>query len=257
MPPSLGNPARGRMASERLLSGPSVPPRSGGAPKQLIVLLHGVGADGGDLISLAPYYHSVLPEAYIVSPHAPFPFDMAPFGYMWFSIGNLSLDTRMNGVRAAAPFLDAFLDAELARHRLSDSDLLLIGFSQGAMMALHVGLRRARSPAGIISHSGMLVADARLRLGDQEPAAGAADARLRRRDAPGRLPVRRRGGAEGGRRAGRGAHDPRPRTRHRRGDAAARPALSETTVSRRMSAGHSATGRCRSSNIHRHDIWKF
>ena len=148
------------MASERLLSGPSVPPRSDGAPKQLIVLLHGVGADGGDLISLAPYYHSVLSQAYIVAPHAPFPFDMAPFGYMWFSIGNLSLDTRMNGVRAAAPFLDAFLDAELARHRLSDSDLLLIGFSQGAMMALHVGLRRARSPAGIISHSGMLVADA-------------------------------------------------------------------------------------------------
>ena len=148
------------MASERLLSGPSVPPRSGGAPKQLIVLLHGVGADGGDLISLAPYYHSVLPQAYIVAPHAPFPFDMAPFGYMWFSIGNLSLDTRMNGVRAAAPFLDAFLDAELARHRLSDTDLLLMGFSQGAMMALHVGLRRARSPAGIISHSGMLVADA-------------------------------------------------------------------------------------------------
>ncbi|MGZ9021242.1 MAG: alpha/beta hydrolase, partial [Rhodoplanes sp.] len=98
------------MASERLLSGPSVPPRSGGAPKQLIVLLHGVGADGGDLISLAPYYHSVLPQAHIVAPHAPFPFDMAPFGYMWFSIGNLRLDTRMNGVRAAAPFLDAFLD---------------------------------------------------------------------------------------------------------------------------------------------------
>src|SRR5512134_1092887 len=152
------------MASERLLSGPAVPPKTGGAPKQLIVLLHGVGADGSDLISLAPYYHSVLPQAYIVSPHAPFPFDMAPFGYMWFSIGNLSLNTRMNGVRAAAPFLNAFLDAELARHRLRNDDLLLIGFSQGGMMALHVGLRRPRSPAGIISHSGMLVADARFAL---------------------------------------------------------------------------------------------
>jgi phospholipase/carboxylesterase len=149
------------MASERLLSGPSVPPKTGGAPKQLVVLLHGIGADGSDLISLAPYYHSVLPQAYIVSPHAPFPYDMAPFGYMWFSIGNLSLETRMNGVRAAAPLLDAFLDAELARHGLRDADLLLVGFSQGGMMALHVGLRRARSPAGIISHSGMLVADAR------------------------------------------------------------------------------------------------
>ncbi len=130
------------MASERLLRGPSVPPKSGGPPKQLIVLLHGIGADGNDLISLAPYYHAVLPGAYIVSPHAPFPYDMAPFGYMWFSVGNLDLATRMNGVRTAAPFLDAFLDAELARHRLRDADLLLIGFSQGGMMALHVGLRR-------------------------------------------------------------------------------------------------------------------
>jgi phospholipase/carboxylesterase len=149
------------MVSERPLSGPAVPPKAGGAPKQLIVLLHGIGADGNDLISLAPYYQSVLPEAYVVSPNAPFPFDMAPFGYMWFSIGNLRLDTRMDGVRAAAPMLNAFLDAELARHRLSDADLLLVGFSQGAMMTLHVGLRRDRAPAGIISHSGMLVADAR------------------------------------------------------------------------------------------------
>jgi phospholipase/carboxylesterase len=128
------------------------------------VLLHGIGADGSDLISLAPYYQSVLPHAYVASPHAPFPFDMAPFGYMWFSIGNLSLATRLDGVRTAAPMLDAFLDAELARHGLSDADLLLAGFSQGAMMALHIGLRRDRSPAGIIAHSGMLVADARFAL---------------------------------------------------------------------------------------------
>jgi phospholipase/carboxylesterase len=148
------------MVSERLLSGPAVPPKGGGTAKQLIVLLHGIGADGNDLISLAPYYQSVLPEAYLVSPNAPFPSDMVPSGYMWFSIGNLRLDTRLDGVRTAAPMLNAFLDAELARHRLSDADLLLVGFSQGAMMALHVGLRR-RAPAGIISHSGMLVADVR------------------------------------------------------------------------------------------------
>jgi phospholipase/carboxylesterase len=149
------------MSKERLLSGPTVPPKAGGAPKQLVVMLHGVGADGNDLINLAPYYQSVLPAAYVISPHAPFPFDMAPFGYMWFSIGDMNLETRLNGVRVAAPRLDAFLDAELARHELTDADLLLMGFSQGAMMALHVGLRRARPPAGIIAHSGMLVVDHR------------------------------------------------------------------------------------------------
>jgi phospholipase/carboxylesterase len=149
----------GGMTQERLLTGPSAPPKAGGPPRQLVVLLHGVGADGNDLISLAPYYHSVLPHAYIVSPNAPFPFDMAPFGYMWFSIRELGPTTRLNGVRASAPLLGSFLDAELARHRLSDAELLLVGFSQGAMMALHVGLRRARPPAGIIAHSGMVVAD--------------------------------------------------------------------------------------------------
>ena len=149
------------MSNVRLLSGPSVPPKGGGAPKQLIVLLHGVGADGNDLINIAPFYQSVLPRAYVVLPNAPFPFDMAPFGYMWFSIGNLTSFPRIDGLRTAAPFLDAFLDHELARHKLTDTDLLLVGFSQGAMMALHVGLRRPRSPAAIISHSGMLIPDAR------------------------------------------------------------------------------------------------
>ena len=151
------------MTNVRLLSGPSAPPKAGEAPKQLIVLLHGVGADGNDLMSIAPFYQSVLPHAYVVSPNAPFPFDMAPFGYMWFSIGDLSSFPRLDGVRVAAPFLNAFLDNELARHELTDADLMLVGFSQGAMMALHVGLRRAKSPAGIISHSGMLVADGQLR----------------------------------------------------------------------------------------------
>lgn len=147
------------MSEQRRLSGPSVPPKGGGAAKQLLVLLHGIGADGNDLIGLAPFYQTVLPGAYVVSPNAPFPFDMAPFGYMWFSIADFGPTTRLNGVRTAAPFLDAFLDGELARLGLTEADLVLVGFSQGAMMALNVGLRRPRAPVAIIAHSGMLVAD--------------------------------------------------------------------------------------------------
>lgn len=141
------------------LSGPSCAPKSGGAPKQLVILLHGVGADGNDLIGLAPYYQYVLPDALFVAPNAPLPFDMAPFGYQWFSIQDLHARTRLNGVRQAAPALDAFIDTELARLGLAEDRLALIGFSQGAMMALHVGLRRERTLAGIISHSGMLVGE--------------------------------------------------------------------------------------------------
>ena len=144
------------------LGGPSLVPKGGGAAKQLVILLHGIGADGNDLIGLAPFYQVILPDALFVAPNAPYPFDMAPFGYQWFSIQNMQSSTRLNGVRQAAPALEAFIDAELARLGLSEDRLVLIGFSQGAMMALHVGLRREKALAGIISHSGMLVGESRL-----------------------------------------------------------------------------------------------
>lgn len=141
-----------------ILSGPALPPRDGRAPRQLMILLHGVGADGNDLISLAPLYQSVLPGARIVSPNAPFPFDMAPFGHQWFSLQNFGPETRSTGVRQAAPILARFIGDELARTGLGADKLVLMGFSQGAMMALYVGLRWPQPLAGIIAHSGMLVA---------------------------------------------------------------------------------------------------
>ena len=145
------------MAQIPELSGPSVPPATGAAPRRLVVLLHGVGADGNDLIGLAPFYQRAVPDALFVAPNGPEAFDMAPMGYQWFSLQDFQPETRLNGVRAAAPVVNAFIDGLLAQHGLTESDLVLIGFSQGAMVALHVGLRREPSVAGIISHSGMLV----------------------------------------------------------------------------------------------------
>ncbi len=144
------------MSDQPRLHGPSLAPASGRAPEQLAILLHGVGADGNDLIGLAPRFQNALPGALFLSPHAPFSFDMAPFGYQWFSIGDFAPEARLAGARAAAPILDAFIDAQLAEHRLDEDRLVLIGFSQGTMMALHVGLRRERRPAGIVGYSGML-----------------------------------------------------------------------------------------------------
>ncbi len=140
------------------LSGPTHPPLSGRKPRQLVVLLHGVGADGDDLIALAPILARALPDAEFVAPHAPFHYDMAPFGHQWFSLMDRSPHAVANGVRIAAPILDAFLDAELRQRNLDDEDLALVGFSQGTMMALHVGLRRVRPCAGILGYSGALVA---------------------------------------------------------------------------------------------------
>jgi phospholipase/carboxylesterase len=141
------------------LEGPSRPPRAGGKPKSLAVLLHGLGADGNDLISLAPYWAPLLPETEFLAPHAPFPCDMAPNGYQWFSFQERTPAAVLAGVRAAAPFLDAFLDEALQARGLDASRLALVGFSQGTMMSLHVGLRRAKPVAGILGYSGRLIGE--------------------------------------------------------------------------------------------------
>lgn len=140
------------------LSGPSHGPASGNPPKQLVVLLHGRGADGNDLIGLAPMLATQLPDALFLAPDAPHPCDGAPFGLQWFSLIDRSPENIAAGVCGAAPAVDAFLDHHLARHGLSDENLALFGFSQGSMMALHVGLRRKASPAAVLGYSGMLAA---------------------------------------------------------------------------------------------------
>ncbi len=138
------------------LDGPRLAPASGGPARQLVIFLHGYGADGNDLIGLGREWQHLLPDAAFVSPHAPEPCGMAPMGRQWFALTRLDPDEYWTGVRHAAPALDAFIDAELDRHGLDDSRLALVGFSQGTMMSLHVGLRRARPAAGILGYSGAL-----------------------------------------------------------------------------------------------------
>ena len=140
------------------LSGPSQAPAAGGKPKQLVVLLHGYGSNGDDLIGLAPFFAQALPEAEFLSPNAPFPCEMSPMGFQWFGLEDRSPEMKLGGVRMAAEILDGFLDAELAKRGLKDRDLALIGFSQGTMMSLHVGPRRAGPIAGILGFSGSLIA---------------------------------------------------------------------------------------------------
>jgi phospholipase/carboxylesterase len=149
------------------LTGPRLdPPR--GVAKQLVFFLHGYGANGDDLIALGQQWRGLLPEAAFVSPHAPEPCAGAPMGRQWFALGGAAPDdargaeARWRGAAAAQPAIDAFLDRELQRLGLDDSRLALVGFSQGAMMALHVGLRRRRAPAAIVAYSGMLIGPERL-----------------------------------------------------------------------------------------------
>jgi phospholipase/carboxylesterase len=138
------------------LDGPRLAPRSGPA-QQLVVFLHGYGADGNDLIDIGRAWQQYLPQAAFASPHAPEPCGQAPVGRQWFALTFRDPNERWVGVNKAAPMLGRFLDAELSRHKLPPSALALVGFSQGTMMALHVGLRRAVPPAAIVGYSGLLV----------------------------------------------------------------------------------------------------
>ncbi len=138
------------------LDGPRLEPRRGPA-RQLVVFLHGYGADGNDLIEIGRAWQALLPDAAFVSPHAPERCMQAPVGRQWFSLTFRNPDERWLGANKAAPVLERFIDAELARRNLPPTALALVGFSQGTMMALHVGLRRAVAPAAIVGYSGMLV----------------------------------------------------------------------------------------------------
>jgi phospholipase/carboxylesterase len=144
------------------LDGPRLPARSGKA-KQLVVFLHGYGADGNDLIGIGGQWSQLLPDAAFASPHAPEPCGMSPMGRQWFALTFRDPNERWRGVNQARPALDAYLDAEMARHGVDASRLALVGFSQGTMMALHVGLRRKAAPACIVGYSGVLVGEEHLK----------------------------------------------------------------------------------------------
>jgi phospholipase/carboxylesterase len=147
---------------KQTLDGPRWAPPSGQAPRQLVVLCHGVGADGNDLIDLAPTWSAALPNAAFVAPHAPQPYDAGPTGRQWYSIGDRNPARMEAGVRQAAEVLGAFIVAELAALGLPPQAYALVGFSQGAMTALFTGLRSMPPPRAIVAYAGALLGGASL-----------------------------------------------------------------------------------------------
>ena len=140
------------------LEGPQYGPASSGKPDSLVLLLHGVGADGFDLSDLAPVWAEALPRTLFIAPHAPFPFQGAPYGRQWFDIMDRTPARMEAGLRHAAAILGDFTSAKLAELGLGGDRLALMGFSQGAMVALFAGLRGAApAPACILAYSGALL----------------------------------------------------------------------------------------------------
>ena len=138
------------------LDGPGIAPLSGGKAAYLVVLLHGVAANGNDLLYLARAWRMILPEAEFIAPNAPFPSDYGPEARQWFSLADRAPEKLLAGLREADAILDRFVDELLASRRLGDAQLALAGFSQGAAMALYAGVRRQTQIAGIVAFSGAL-----------------------------------------------------------------------------------------------------
>jgi phospholipase/carboxylesterase len=152
------------------LDGPRLAPSGGGRARQLVVFLHGYGANGDDLIALGREWARTLPHAAFVSPHAPEPCGMAPMGRQWFDLTFRDPGEIARGIARAGPPLNAFLDAELERLRLPSRALALVGFSQGTMLALAVGLTRKPAPAAIVGYSGALAGIEALPAAAEAPA---------------------------------------------------------------------------------------
>lgn len=140
----------------KIINGASLQPRSGSAPKQIVLLLHGFGSSGTDMISLAPHWQEALPDALFLAPHAPQRCGMMAAGYQWWGLSGFAPQALAAGAASAAPAIDAFVDRKLKQYGLTEANLALVGFSQGTMMALHVGLRRAHRVAAVVGYSGML-----------------------------------------------------------------------------------------------------
>ena len=137
------------------LTGPRHPPKSGTSTDSLIVLLHGIGASGDDLIGLADAWADALPHTVFHSPNAPLHFDDAPFGYQWYS--RRTDQSRVSGLYEVEGTVNAYVDDLLARYELAPARCVLVGFSQGSIVSLHVAPRRKEALGGVVSFSGRMV----------------------------------------------------------------------------------------------------
>ena len=146
-----------------MLDGPEIKSRSGKAPKNLVLFMHGVGEDGRNIYDICMVLNRCIPDTHFLCPNGPFPYDMGFDGYQWFSLQDRSEHVLLEGINKALPIVNEYIDYNLKRFNLNDSNLAIMGFSQGCMMALHLGLRRPNPPACVIGFSGALIGGSALK----------------------------------------------------------------------------------------------
>jgi phospholipase/carboxylesterase len=133
-------------------------PNSGRAPRQLVLLCHGHGGDPESIFWLVEAWAEALPDAAFVAPRAPEICDLSPGFQQWWSLVERTQASDEAGVRRASATLGNFIDEELEREGVGPEGLALMGFSQGAMLALFAGLRNVPTPAAILAYAGALLA---------------------------------------------------------------------------------------------------
>lgn len=132
-----------------------------GETRSVVVFLHGYGANGADLLGLADPLGEHLPDTLFVAPDAPESVEGMPNGFQWFPIpwiDNSSEEESERGMAQAVIDLNAYLDALMVDEDVLPEQVVLFGFSQGTMMALHVAARREDEVAGVVAIAGRLLA---------------------------------------------------------------------------------------------------
>lgn len=128
------------------------------SPSKLLVMLHGVGSDGNDLISLVPFIQKSLPDYHFISPDGVEAYDMAPFGRQWFSLQDRSPVVILKLVEQNAPPTLEIIKKKQKELGLSNAQTILLGFSQGTMMGIYLTLSQTEPFAGFVGFSGRLIA---------------------------------------------------------------------------------------------------
>ena len=126
-------------------------------PNSLVVLLHGIGADAFDLIPLAKYWALTLKKTKFYSLHAPYPCKLTPFGKQWFDLEDRDQTRILKEIELIKPMIITFLKKKLKNYNLQYKDLILVGFSQGTMVALNLTLTMKEEVKGVLGYSGGVI----------------------------------------------------------------------------------------------------
>lgn len=144
-------------AYKNIITGPELPPINGKSPEYLCLIFHGYGADGYNLFDICRPIAAEFNNVQFIVPNAPNVCEVSPDGFQWFSLMDRREQTMYNNMKSIENMMHDYIDNQLKRFDLIEDNLILAGFSQGAMMAMHLALRRTEKPLAVGAFSGKLL----------------------------------------------------------------------------------------------------